>query len=251
MIVIAAFNITLEGSTFERGKEYIAKQEGINYFVVGENQSGQSFTAQEFDLFFDVIEDDFENKEIEEDNKMRKIHYENARVVTDYYINEEARTVVCIITAYDDVAAKLAKYGLADDNIVIVEKKVYRGVAKCSPADVWDEKVGMRLAEYRASRARAAYVNEQIDKFISDNERRLKNLRMYGRMKTQYFSSYPNEKENAAKVAVNVAVDPDSKNVIMKDGVAYCPGCAAAFHQNTSQWGQTQCKHCGQKLKWE
>ena len=38
------------------------------------------------------------------------------RVTTEYKVNEEKRTVVCIMTTVNDVPLRLAKYGLADED---------------------------------------------------------------------------------------------------------------------------------------
>ena len=98
------------------------------------------------------------------------------RVTTEYEINEKKRTIVCIITAINDVPLRLSKYGLWDGN----EDK---GVAKCAPEDKWDPLYGRRLAEYRASRARQVDVNNELTYYINILSKRIDNLYDYGLMK--------------------------------------------------------------------
>ena len=66
-----------------------------------------------------------------------------AYVTTEYKVNKEKRTVVCIITTYNDVPERLAKYGLGDEDYdEITEVRIYKGKAKCAPEDTWDETYG-------------------------------------------------------------------------------------------------------------
>lgn len=107
------------------------------------------------------------------------------RVRTEFKINEEKRTVVCIITTVNDVPVKLAKYGLADDHYdeEDFDIRIYKGIAYCSPEDTWDENYGKRLAEYRASRARQVDVNTELKDYIRGISKRIDNLYDYGLLK--------------------------------------------------------------------
>lgn len=111
------------------------------------------------------------------------------KVQTEFIINEEKRTVVCILRTINDVPMRLAKYGLADGDYdeKDLEIRTYKGVAKCNPADEWDETYGMRLAEYRASCARQKDVNKKIKDYISGILKCLDNLHSYGFLKTPHF----------------------------------------------------------------
>lgn len=106
------------------------------------------------------------------------------RVTTEYEINEKKRTIVCIITAINDVPLRLSKYGLwSSDEDEEPDIRVYKGVAKCAPEDKWDPLYGRRLAEYRASRARQVDVNNELTYYINTLSKRIDNLYDYGLMK--------------------------------------------------------------------
>lgn len=105
-------------------------------------------------------------------------------VTTEFIVNEEKRTVVCIITTVDDMADRLAKYGLADDKYDDMEDvRIYKGIAKCCPQDTWDESFGRKLAEWRAARKRQVDINNEIYDYICSMDDRLTTLEIYGRLK--------------------------------------------------------------------
>ena len=105
-------------------------------------------------------------------------------VTTEFIVNKEKRTVVCIITTVDDMADRLAKYGLADDQYDDIEDvRIYKGIAKCCPQDTWDESYGKKLAEWRAARKRQVDINNEIYDFICSMDDRLEALERYGRLK--------------------------------------------------------------------
>lgn len=110
---------------------------------------------------------------------------ENYKIVTEYIIDKEKRTIVCIIKTVDDVPDRLAKYGLSDEDYDDIDYDIreYKGIAKCAPEDEWDETYGIRLAEYRASRARQADVNNEIKKYIRGISKCINNLYDYGMLK--------------------------------------------------------------------
>ena len=116
------------------------------------------------------------------------------RVSTKFEINKEKRTIVCIITTINDFPLRLEKYGLADDdyNENDFDVRVYRGVAKCSPEDDWDEAYGKHLAEYRAACARQSDINHDIKKYIHGISKCIDNLYDYGMLKDPRFPERQN-----------------------------------------------------------
>ena len=107
-------------------------------------------------------------------------------VTTEFVVNEEKRTIVCIITTVDDMVQRLAKYGLADEDYddIYADERVYKGIAKCAPDDTWDETYGMKLAERRAMAKRQGDINSELTKYIKNCRKRLENLEKYGMLKT-------------------------------------------------------------------
>lgn len=117
-------------------------------------------------------------------------------VNTNYIVNKEKRTVVCIIETRDDVFKRISKYGLLE-GWAWYEKfggdRVYKGVAKCAPEDEWDETYGKRLAEYRASKAREKDVNRCIKEYSDKVMKNIVNLNKYGRIKTPRYPEHPDQ----------------------------------------------------------
>ena len=109
-------------------------------------------------------------------------------VSTRYIVNREKRIVICIITAVNDIPKRLAKYGLVDEknDCIDFDVREYKGVAKCAPEDVWNEKFGKRLAEYRAAKARQIDVNNNLMSFKKCFSRSLDDLGKYGMMKNPH-----------------------------------------------------------------
>ena len=110
------------------------------------------------------------------------------RVTTEYKVNEEKHTVVCIMTVINDVPLRLAKYGLADEDYdnIDLDIRIYKGIAKCAPGDTWDETYGKRLAEYRAARARQVDVNTELKAYINGISKCIDNLYDHGLMKNPH-----------------------------------------------------------------
>ena len=110
------------------------------------------------------------------------------RVTTEYKVNEEKRTVVCIMTVINDVPIRLAKYGLADEDYddIDFDIRIYKGIARCAPEDVWNETYGKRLAEYKAACARQRDVNNELKTYINHVSRCIDNLYDYGLMKNPH-----------------------------------------------------------------
>lgn len=114
---------------------------------------------------------------------------------TEFKINEEKRTITCIITTRNDFLNKLIKYGFADAfNLFAldwdgedIEEKKYVGVAKCAPGDTWDEMYGCDLAEARAMNKRRADLNGRIEQFVRRMYGNLDNLLEFGRLKRQRY----------------------------------------------------------------
>ena len=110
-------------------------------------------------------------------------------VFTEFFVNEEKRTVACVLTVANDVPRRLRKYGLADEDYDEIDYDIreYKGIAKCAPGDTWDANYGMRLAEYRASKARQADVNNELKNYVLSMGRCAENLVHYGMMKEPHF----------------------------------------------------------------
>jgi hypothetical protein len=109
-------------------------------------------------------------------------------MTTEYKVNKEKRTVVCIIRTYDEIPKKLWKYGLIDEDYDdIHEIREYVGIARCAPEDEWDETYGKHLAEYRACRERQVDVNNELKKYIKDISKRIDNLYDYGLLKNPHY----------------------------------------------------------------
>lgn len=110
---------------------------------------------------------------------------ENRMVETKFEINKEKRTVVCIITAINDIPNRLEKYNLADSEYddIALDVRIYKGIAKCAPEDEWDEKYGKRLAEYRASRERQVDVNNELRSYYLQVTKNLDKLATFGLMR--------------------------------------------------------------------
>lgn len=106
-------------------------------------------------------------------------------VTTEYEVNKEKRTIVCIMTTVNDVPRRLEKYGLADGDYdeKDFDVRVYKGIAKCAPDDTWDETYGRRLAEYKAAHARQVDVNNELKAYIKGVSRCVDNLYDYGLLK--------------------------------------------------------------------
>lgn len=121
--------------------------------------------------------------------------YDVQRVSTEYKVNKDKRTVVCIIKTYNDVAERLRKYGLADEDYddIDLDIRTYKGIARCAPGDEWDEVYGRRLAEYRAARARQLDVNADLNKYIKGVTECVNNLCNFGFMKTPHDPRTRNE----------------------------------------------------------
>ena len=121
-------------------------------------------------------------------NNLELVFEDFDRVITEYKVNKDKKTIVCIITAINDIPCKLAKYGLADDNYNEDEYdiRIYKGIAKCAPGDIWNESYGKRLAEYRAARARQIDVNTELKAYINGISKCIDNLYDYGLMKNPH-----------------------------------------------------------------
>ena len=107
-----------------------------------------------------------------------------AMVNTEFIVNKEKRTIVCIITTVNDIPLKLNKYNLVDNKYDdFNEIRIYKGFARCAPEDEWDENYGKHLAEYRASRARQKDVNHELKNYIKTISKRIDSLYDYGLLK--------------------------------------------------------------------
>ena len=117
------------------------------------------------------------------------------KITTEYIVDKEKRTIICIITTVNDVPLRLAKYDFKDEGYdeIDFDIRTYKGIAKCSPEDIWNEDYGKHLAEYRAQRLRQIDVNQELKKFISDVSRCANNLCWYGFLKEPH---HPKENQS-------------------------------------------------------
>ena len=115
---------------------------------------------------------------------MTVTYLRNRMIKTEFKVNKEKRVIVCIITTFNDIETRLAKYKLGDEFYdEWDETRIYKGIAYCSPEDEWDESYGRHLAEYRAMKARQIDVNNELKKFIRNTSLCLDNLYDYGLLK--------------------------------------------------------------------
>lgn len=117
------------------------------------------------------------------------------QITTEYKINKDKRTIVCIITTIDEIPRRLEKYGLFDDENYGDDQDIYirtyKGIARCAPEDEWDETYGKRLAEYRAAKARKNSVNAELKKFTAKMLRKIDTLYDHGMMREPHKPEEP------------------------------------------------------------
>jgi len=100
-----------------------------------------------------------------------------------YIINFEKRTVTCILSdCYDIVENRVFKHRMKDVLLYSAPhiKNEFVGVAKCSPEDVFDEKIGMALALDRAKLARKKAINSAVSETIRQLNGLIDYLNEYG-----------------------------------------------------------------------
>jgi len=100
-----------------------------------------------------------------------------------YIINLEKKTVTCILSdCYDIVENRVFKYRMKDVSLYSAPhiKNEFVGVAKCSPEDVFDEKIGMALALDRAKFARKKAINSAVSETIRQLNGLIDYLNEYG-----------------------------------------------------------------------
>ena len=100
----------------------------------------------------------------------------NNAVSTEFVVNKEKRTIVCIITTEGDVLKRLGKYGIetGDDYWRYGDNRLirrYKGIAKCAPEDEWDEAYGK------------IDVNRDLDNAVEDLQLGIAKLLAYGYLK--------------------------------------------------------------------
>lgn len=95
-----------------------------------------------------------------------------------YIVNKEKRTVVCILSnCSEDVLKAIDKSfrKIFISDLYINDK--YVGVAKCSPEDEWDEKIGKRLAFSRAYAEYRGAIKVKARKFIANMENEMQHFK--------------------------------------------------------------------------
>jgi len=115
-------------------------------------------------------------------------------VETEYFVNKEKRTVVCVMTTYGEIDHRLNKYNMSFTPFFSYNDYCkYVGKAKCSPEDVWDEKFGKKLAEHRAMEKRRKFVNKTLTEVIEEGRKNLRNLEMYGMIQKSHSPLFEKE----------------------------------------------------------
>ena len=113
---------------------------------------------------------------------------------TKFKVDKENRTVTCIMTTKEDFLSRIIRYGFAEEFGRLpldlndlreddLDVRKYVGVAKCNPADEWDEEYGKQLAEYRAACKRKSDINQRIEDFCYRMNTRIDNLWWFGRLR--------------------------------------------------------------------
>lgn len=113
---------------------------------------------------------------------------------TKFKVDKERGIVTCIMTTTEDFLSRIIRYGFAEafyrlplslDNLKEEDLDVrkYVGVAKCNPADEWDEEYGKQLAEYRAALKRRNDINQEIENFCYRMNCHIDNLWFHGKLR--------------------------------------------------------------------
>ncbi len=112
------------------------------------------------------------------------MEYLQSYVETSYYVDEDKKTVVCVIETCNEIERRLNKYELPHDYMgeVFPDVRRYVGKAKCCPEDKWDESYGRKLAEYRAMMKRTKDVNNEVFNYTQELVKKLNLLGQYGIM---------------------------------------------------------------------
>ena len=95
-----------------------------------------------------------------------------------YIVNKEKRTVVCVLSDCSRDALKAIDKSFKEIfvyDLYINDK--YVGVAKCSPEDEWDEKIGKRLAFSRAYAEYRGAIKVKARRFIVNLENNMQHFK--------------------------------------------------------------------------
>jgi hypothetical protein len=101
----------------------------------------------------------------------------------NYYINEEERTIVCVLShcyseAYRYIGKHLTYYWM--DTTLLDKLRMpdrFIGKATCAAGDTWDESYGRKLAYFRAKRKFDRNFANKVSTFIIIMNRNLGDLR--------------------------------------------------------------------------
>ena len=100
----------------------------------------------------------------------------------EFKVYPDKGVVVCRLLNCEDVTIRrIVKY---TNNRFIPSKylidDVFVGIAKCAPEDTFNEELGKEIALAKAKRKRGRAINKAIQKYITDTQRDIYNLKVYG-----------------------------------------------------------------------
>ena len=102
----------------------------------------------------------------------------------EFKVYPDKGVVVCRLLNCEDVPIRrIAKY--MNSRFIPISSKyliddVFVGIAKCAPEDTFNEECGKEIALAKAKRKRGRAINKAIQKYITDTQRDLDNLKVYG-----------------------------------------------------------------------
>ena len=104
-----------------------------------------------------------------------------------YIINEEKRTVVCLIKVQPTLTADIVDKYLEASNLnrtcgldIDFLGETFRGIAKCHPEDKWDEEVGCELARKRAEKRADRAINNELSAYVKSLRHAADLIEQYG-----------------------------------------------------------------------
>lgn len=113
---------------------------------------------------------------------------------TKFKVDKERGIITCIMTTTEDFLSRIIRYGFAEAFYRLplsfddlresdLDVRKYVGIAKCNPADEWDEEYGKQLAEYRAALKRKNDINQEINNFCYRMNCNIDNLWFHGKLR--------------------------------------------------------------------
>lgn len=104
-----------------------------------------------------------------------------------YIIDEEKRTVVCLIKVQPTLTADIVDKYLEASNLhptcgldIDFLGYTFRGIAKCHPEDKWNEEVGCKLARERAEKQANRAINNELSAYVRNLRHAADLIEKYG-----------------------------------------------------------------------